>query len=72
MPRSLTLMPAAKSPAVLSAEFDTPLANGLVADRDSTFGHEIFNITSTQIKSVIEPANVLDDFRRKPVTLVNR
>ena len=54
------------------AEFDTPQANGLAADRDSTFGHKIFDITSTQIRSVIKPDNVLDDFRRKPVTLVDR
>ena len=69
---TVTLMPAAKSLGVRRAELDTPQSNGLVADRDSALGHEIFDITSTQIKAVIEPDNVLDDFRRKPVTLVNR
>ena len=52
---TVTLMPAAKSPGLLRAELDTPQSNGLVADRDSALGHEIFDITSTQIKAVIEP-----------------
>jgi hypothetical protein len=69
---TVTLMPAAKLRGVLRAELDTPQSNGLAADRDSAPGHEIFDITSTQIKTVIEPDNVLDDFRRIPVTLVIR
>jgi hypothetical protein len=52
---TVTLMPAAKSLGVLRAEFDTPQSNGLVTDRDSALGHEIFDITGTQIKAVIEP-----------------
>jgi hypothetical protein len=52
---TVTLMPAAKSLGALRAEFDTPQSNGLVTHRDSALGHEIFDITSTQINAVIEP-----------------
>jgi len=68
---TVTLVSAAKSLGVLRNEFDIPQSNELVADRDSALGHEIFDITSTQMKAVIEPDNVLDDFSRKPVTLVH-
>jgi len=43
-----------------------------LSEKAIVLGLEIFDITSAQIKAVIEPDDVLDDFRRKPVTLVHR
>ena len=69
---AVTLMPASKSPGVFWAEFDTPKSNRLVADCDTTLGHEILDIAAAQIEAMIEPDNVLNDLGRKSVTFVHQ
>jgi len=64
-------MPAPNSPGELGTKLDTPQSNRLVADRDTTLGHEILDITATQIEAMIEPDSVLDDLGRKSMALVH-
>jgi len=45
----IALVPPSESLGVFGPKLDAPQSNRLVADRDSAFGHEIFDITSTQI-----------------------
>ncbi len=58
---SLVTMP--QSSRVFGTELDAPQPDRFVADRDSALGHEIFDVTSTQIEAVIEPDCILDDLR---------
>jgi hypothetical protein len=39
----------------------TPLANGFVRHRDSTFREKAFDFTEAQTQSMIEPEGVVDD-----------
>jgi hypothetical protein len=68
---TVTLMPAPKSSGVLRTKFDTPQSDRLVADRDTTLGHQILDIAATQIEAMIEPDDVLNDLGRKSVALVH-
>jgi hypothetical protein len=68
---TVTLIPAPKSPSVFRTKFDAPQSDRLVADRDTTLGHKILDIAAAQIEVMIEPDNVLNDFRRKSVALVH-
>jgi hypothetical protein len=52
---AVTLMPAAKPPSVLRAEFDTPQPDRLVAHRNTTRGQKILDIAAAQIEAMIEP-----------------
>ena len=69
---AVTLVPAPKSPRVLRAEIDTPQPDRLVADPNTTLGHNILDVTAAQTKAMIEPDNVLNDLRREPVSFVQR
>jgi hypothetical protein len=50
-------------------KFLTPLANGFIRHRDSTFREECFDFTDAQTQSMIEPDGVADDFREKAMAL---
>ena len=69
---AVTLMPAPKSPGVVTTKFDTPQSDRLVADCETTLGHEIFDISTAQIEAMVEPDNVLNDLGRKAVAFVQR
>jgi len=69
---AVTLVPTPKSPRILRAEFNTPQADRLVADRNTTLGHKILDIAAAQIETMIEPDNVLNDLGRKTVAFVQR
>jgi hypothetical protein len=45
--------------------------NCLVANRDSTLGKQIFDISMTQVKAMIEPYSILNNFRWKSVTFLH-
>jgi hypothetical protein len=47
-----------------------PAPNGLVGDRDATFRQRILDVAKAQGKPEIEPARLLDDFRREAVPFV--
>ena len=68
----VSLVSPSKSLGVFGPKLDAPQPNRFVADRDSAFGHEIFDVTSTQIEAVVEPHCVLDDLSRETVTSVHR
>jgi hypothetical protein len=40
----------------------TPLANGFIRYRDSTFSEEFFDFTEAHTQSMIEPEGMADDF----------
>jgi hypothetical protein len=46
-----------------------PMSN-TIADYDSSLGHEILNISVTEIKSVVEPDGITDYVWRKAMTFV--
>ena len=43
---AVTLVPTPKSPRILRAELDTPQPDRFVADRDTTLGHKVLDITT--------------------------
>ena len=65
-------MRAPKSPSVLTTKFDALQSDRLVADRDTTLGHEIFYVAIAEVKAMVEPDNVLNDLGRESVTFVQR
>jgi hypothetical protein len=66
------VVPAPKLPRVLRAEFDTPQPDRLVADPNTTLGHNILDVTAAQIEAMIEPDNMLNDLRRESMAFVQR
>jgi hypothetical protein len=59
-----------QSSGVEGAKFDAPQPDGLIADSDASLGEEVFNISVTEIESIVEPNCVADDVRRESMTLV--
>jgi len=45
-------------------------SDGFVADRDTTFSQEIFDISIAQVESVVEPNCRGDDIKRESVAFV--
>jgi hypothetical protein len=68
----VSLVPSSKPLGVSGSKLDAPQSDRFVTDHDSSFGHEIFDVTGTQIEAVIEPDCVLNDLRRETVALVHR
>ena len=62
-------MPPFEAPSVSNPKFDAPESDRLVADSDASCSEKILNITTAQIKSMVEPNGVTDDFGWEPVTL---
>jgi hypothetical protein len=54
------------------SKLDAPQSDRFVADLDSAFDHEIFDVTGIQIEAAIEPDCVLNDLRKETVALVHR
>lgn len=48
----------------------TPLANGFIGHRDSTFSQEFFHFTEAETESMIQPYSVTNNFRGKSVASV--
>jgi hypothetical protein len=67
---TLASMLAFQSPCINGAELDTPKTDRFAADGDASFSEEIFNITVAQIKLIVEPDSMADDFWLEPVTFV--
>ena len=67
---------ACMSPAqwlrVVRAKLLAPGANGLVADRNTSFGQQILDVSCAQAEAVIKPHGVLDDLRGESVAFVHR
>ncbi len=67
---SEALMFSFQSPGIFCAELDAPEPNALIADGDSSLGEQVFNITMTEIESVVQPDCLADDFGGESMTLV--
>ena len=62
----------AQSLRIVRAKLPAPGANGLVADRNTSFGQQILDVSCAQVEAVIKPHGVLDELRREPVAFVRR
>ncbi len=49
-----------QSPEITGVEFDGPQSDELVADSDTSFGKDIFDITMTEVEATIEPDSIAD------------
>ena len=59
------------SSSVYRSEFDAPETNGLIADGDAAFGQKIFNISVTEVESIVKPNCIANDIWRKSVALIS-
>ena len=60
---------APERPGVRRTECPTPLPNGLVRNGDALLCQEIFGVSETQTRAVVDPEGVADDQRGKPLSL---
>jgi hypothetical protein len=44
-----------QTPCIFGTEFNTPQSDGFIADSDTSFGKEIFNVTLAEVETIIEP-----------------
>ena len=70
MGNPITAVLSFQSPGVCGPKFDTPESDGFIADCDASLGQEIFNISMTEIESVVPPDCVANDFGGESMTLV--
>jgi hypothetical protein len=68
---TISLMLPSQSLSIFRPEFVAPQSNYLVAHLDATMRHQIFDITMTEVESVVEPNGVLDYLRRESEALVH-
>jgi hypothetical protein len=47
----------------------TPQPNSFVANYNIAFCHQVFYLSMTEIESVVEPDDILDDFKLKSIAL---
>ena len=59
-----------QTPCIFGTEFNTPQSDGIIADGDTSFGKEIFNVTMAVVETIMEPDGITDDVGWKSVTLV--
>ena len=64
-----TLLPSNRL-GVLGPELETPAATGLIGNDDTTFSHQILDISQTEREPVVEPHSMTDDFTRKAMAFV--
>ena len=67
---SITLVPTSQSPGILGSKLVTPQTNGLVANRNVSLSQQVFDISMTHVKPMIEPHSILNDFRGESVAFV--
>jgi hypothetical protein len=60
-----------QSSCVDSAKLDTPERDDFTADDKASFSEQIFNISATEIKAIVEPRSVRNDIWRKLIALVS-
>ena len=67
---SIALMATLQSSSVNGAEFDAPQADRLSGDSDPTLCQKVFNISVTEIESIVEPDGIGNDFSREAMTFI--
>ena len=65
-----TLVTAFQTSSVLGSKLVAPQPDGFIADDNTSFSQQIFDISMTQAKAMIKPYSILNDFRWKSVMLV--
>ena len=65
-----TTMSLFETTSVSITKFDTPESDGFVADTDTSFREQIFNIAKTEVESMVEPDGIADDIGWESVPLV--
>ena len=58
-------------PSKYRPKLDTPEPNRLVADQNTPFGQQVFDIPKAQVESMIQSDCVADDVGRKTVALLD-
>ena len=61
-----------QGPSIARSKLETPTANALVRNFDTSLSKQILNISKTHTKAVAGPDRVADDSRRKTVSIVAR
>ena len=62
--------PTLNPPRIGPTEFQDPSSNCLIRDVETTLGKQVLNVPIAQRETAIEPDGMLDDDRRKAVTMV--
>ena len=68
---TISLVVSFQPAGILSPKLTTPATNGFVANDDISLCKQVFNISATEIESVVEPYGILNDFRRETVVFVD-
>ena len=59
-----------QSTGVYEPKLGTPQTNRFSADSDSSFGKQIFDVSVTQVKAIVEPDGVGNDIRWESVAFI--
>ncbi len=65
-----TLVTTLQSRRIPGSKLFTPQANRLIAHLNTSFSQQIFDISMTEIKSMIQPNRILNNFRWKAMAFV--
>jgi hypothetical protein len=57
---------------ILLAEFQTPLAHGLVRHNDAAFGQQSLDIAAAAAEAIVQPDGITDDLLREAVACIER
>jgi hypothetical protein len=68
---TVATMLAFQTTGIDSSELDAPEADCFPTDGDASFSEQVFDITVTEIKSIVEPDCVTDNFWWEPVAYVS-
>jgi len=66
----IALVPAPQSPGILGSRFVAPQTNSFIANDNPSLSQQIFDIPIAEIKPMIEPHGISNDFRGKAMTFV--
>ncbi len=60
-----------QTPGIFRTKLDAPKPDGFITDSNAAFSQQIFDISVTEIESIVEPHGVADDVRRKSVSFIS-
>ena len=66
-----TLVSAFQTSSILGPELVTPQPDRFITDVDATLSKQVFDISMTEIESMIEPHRISNNFRWKSVPLIS-
>jgi hypothetical protein len=68
---TISLVFSSQSLSIFRSELIAPKMNCFIAHHDTSFSQQIFNISVTEVESVLEPDGILNNFRRKSVSFIH-